>query len=319
MELKQKPEDFIVEEIIDLDRRAGAYIYVKLVKRNLNTIDVINQISKILNIPRIQIGFAGNKDKVAITTQYISLNNIKKEQIQAIHIPDVKLTPLHSGSKPIFLGQLLGNNFRVKSNIRIRGLRIDSMVNYYGQQRFSSNNKDVGKAILLKNYKEACRLINDQRINNFLKNTNNAEKALKLLDKRLLSLYVNAYQSYLWNEVAKTFIRENYRKYINYDNLLFVERPKSNMQIPLISYDTVFKNPYIKRIYFNLMKKESIKTSDYEESIFPKLISKTGYRPLFVKVRNFHASGDFIEFFLPKGSYATIFMKYLEALTKKSK
>ncbi len=317
MELKQKPEDFIVEEVIELDKRQGNYLYAKLVKKNYNTIDAINLISKVLNIQRNDIGFAGNKDKVAITTQYISLYKVKKEDLLKLNIKDIKVIPLYSGFTPIFLGQLTGNNFRIKNDLKLRRLRLDAMVNYYGEQRFSSNNKDVGKAILLKNYKKACLLINDPKVNSLLKINNNAEKALKLLDRRLLSLYINAFQSYLWNEIAKSYIRENYRKYITYKDLLFIERPKTNVTIPLISYDTKFKNPLVKRIYFNLMRKEGITQENYEYGLLPKLISKTGYRQLFIKVRNFRISRDHIEFFLPKGSYDTIFIKNIEALLSK--
>jgi len=313
-----KPEDFIVDEIIDLDNKPGNYLYVKLVKKNLNTLDIINELSTALKIPRSYIGFAGNKDKHAVTTQYISLYNVKKESLKNFKILNAHLIPLHYGSRPIVLGSLIGNHFKVKVDFKIkRRIRFDYLVNYFGEQRFSSNNKDVGKALLVRDFRKACRLINNDKINNYLKNNpNDYIGALKTLDKYLLSLYVNAFQAYLWNEVAKSIIIKTHKKYIIYENLLFVERPKSNFIIPLISYDTKFKNNFIKDFYIELLKKENISLVNYFIREFPNITFKTSSRPLFVKVKSLKVYKDHIEFDLPKGSFATVFIKNLKALNK---
>jgi len=39
--IKQRPEDFIVEEIIELDSKPGPYFYIKLTKKQWNTLDVV--------------------------------------------------------------------------------------------------------------------------------------------------------------------------------------------------------------------------------------------------------------------------------------
>ena len=316
--MENKPEDFIVDELIELDRRSGEYLYVRLVKKNLNTLDVLNAISKSLNIPRSHIGFAGNKDKNALTSQYISLYKVKLSDLKKFKMQNVNLTPLHYGSKPIFLGSSLGNYFKIKIDFKIkRGLRIDYLTNYFGQQRFSSNNKDVGKALLLNDFSKACKLINNDKINYYLKNNkDDFVGALKKLDRTLLSLYINAFQAYLWNEVAKSVIKYNYKHYHIFDNLLFVERPRSSLIIPLISYDTNFKNNVIKKHYFELLRKENINITNYYIKEFPQIVFKTGSRHLFVRVKNFKIHKDFVEFVLPKGAFATVFIKNIKAINK---
>ncbi len=313
----RKPEDFIVEELIVLDTKPGKFLYVKLTKKNLNTLDVIEELAKKLNIPLRSIGFAGNKDKNAITTQFISLYGVRKDKISQIKIPGVSLVPLHYGSRAIALGSLNGNRFHVKVDFRVSlRNRISWMVNYYGDQRFSSNNKEIGKSILQRDFRKACSLMNNPKINDFLKaNPGDYINALKSIDKKLLSLFVNAYQAFLWNGVAKKFIRDNHKKVINVDNLLFVDRPKFKIVIPLISYDTRFTHKNIKNYYYDLLIKENIKLQDYFIPQLPGIIHKTSYRPLFVQVKDFKLKRDqFIEFSLPKGSFATIFLKFLKAV-----
>ncbi len=315
MELKQNPEDFIVHEIIDLDKKPGDYLYVEITKKDLNTQDVINEIARILNIQKRSIGFAGNKDKRAITTQYFSLYKVRKDLINKIKINNVRIIPLHYGSRPIFLGALIGNHFKIKYTRPIRGrIRLDNIVNYYGEQRFSSNNKDIGKALLERDFKKACSLINNDKVNNYIKRKSDFIGALRLIDRSLLSLYINAFQAYLWNEVAKRFIKENYKHNIEFEGLYFVEKPRTRVSIPLISFNTKIKNKTIKHYYLDLLRKEGIRFFHYNLPEFSNLISKTSFRPLFTQVKDFRISKDYIEFELPKGSFATIFIKNLEAL-----
>ncbi len=185
---KRNPEDFIVHENIKLNGKKGAFLYVELTKTNRNTMDVIEEIAKKIRVPLKYIGFAGNKDKRAITTQYISIYRGRPEQISGLKIENVILKPLHFGSEPIYLGGLTSNNFKIKLdeklNPKIKSLKV---ANYYGEQRFSENNKDVGKAIIKQNYQEACRLINSEQIKNYLKsNEEDYLGALKKINKDLL-------------------------------------------------------------------------------------------------------------------------------------
>ena len=90
--IKQKPEDFIVEEITGIKpKESGRYIYYKLKKTNYTVLRALEHIAARLNIPLKKIGFAGTKDKAAVTTQYISFDSVKKERIDNIELKDIKL------------------------------------------------------------------------------------------------------------------------------------------------------------------------------------------------------------------------------------
>lgn len=324
---KRNPEDFIVRENIKLDGKKGEYLYVEMTKTNLNTMDVLKDLAYKLNIPLRFIGFAGNKDKRAITTQYLSIFQGKPEYINQIKIEGVKLKPLHFGSKPLYLGALAGNHFKIKIDPTLHPVKITKVANYYGEQRFSENNKDVGKAILKQEYEEACKLINNDQGNFYLKkNPEDFIGALKTtINLDLLSLYVNAFQSHLWNEVAKQFLTDNFQSAVSYDGLLFVQNPKINIEIPLITFDTFIKQKNLRTYYNNILRKENVSQEDYDMIDFPELVQDTSSRPLFIDVKNLkytefpnkenkEVKDHFIEFDLPKGSFATIVIKHLEAM-----
>src|SRR5688572_3108998 len=72
--LKSTPADFLVDEIPAYEPCGdGPHLYVRFRKTNLTTEDAVRSIARSLGIDRREIGVAGLKDKVAVTTQWISL------------------------------------------------------------------------------------------------------------------------------------------------------------------------------------------------------------------------------------------------------
>lgn len=294
--IKEKPEDFIVEEIIDLDDSPGPYLYIKLTKKQWNTLDVIAQLQKRLHIQRSQIGYAGLKDKQGITTQYLSLFRVPKSSLSNIKIKDVTIQPLFNGPKAITIGSLKENKFKIKLNEP--PIKIEFIENYFGEQRFSKDNIRIGKCLVTNNFKEAYKLITN-------KESNQPINELRKLEFHLLSLYLSAYQSYLWNKVAETYLETKYSTI----------KPK-NIQIPLISFDTEFKNKKIEQIYKDLLKEENITKQNFIIKQLPELITTSKNRELIVEIPDFEIIDDEISFTLPKGSYATIVIEKMNYLFK---
>ena len=109
--LKQIPEDFIVNEISNFEVKGkGNYSYYILRKKNYSTLRAAEHIAEKIGIPLKWIGFAGNKDKAAITSQLISIKNKKAD---GISLKDIELNYLGSGDEPISLGDLEGNRFEI--------------------------------------------------------------------------------------------------------------------------------------------------------------------------------------------------------------
>ena len=66
-----------------------------------------------LNIPLKNIGFAGSKDKIAVTEQVISIRAIKKERVERLKLKDIEFSYIGQGNNPISLGDLRANRFRI--------------------------------------------------------------------------------------------------------------------------------------------------------------------------------------------------------------
>ncbi|MCG3227062.1 MAG: tRNA pseudouridine(13) synthase TruD, partial [Candidatus Heimdallarchaeota archaeon] len=104
--IKQIPEDFIVGEIIEdqqvldpredqfkLPGRTGLFLHFVLIKRNLDTSNALDWVSKLWRIQRDNINVAGLKDKRAITAQRVSVWGVKdsfeKGMIKEIDLPTI--------------------------------------------------------------------------------------------------------------------------------------------------------------------------------------------------------------------------------------
>ena len=305
-----EPEDFIVEELIKLKECSGSYLYIKVKKRNWNTIDLINLISTRLNVRRKDIGFAGIKDKNAITTQYISVNNSNIEKINRLKIKDVELTPLFYGDKPIRMGDLIGNKFKI--NLGFKTKKVDFIENYFGEQRFSKNNVDIARYILKKDFKKACELIDHKDVNGHLSlNKNDFIGALKKVDRKLLGLIVGSYQSYLFNRYVCDYLK-NFKDSYSHKGYIFVKKFKRNKEFKLLSFDNYDD-------YLNYLKEDSLNEDDLIVRSIPYVLFLDNKRKLFVKVSDFKVRGNTVEFSLPKGSYATVVISKLESLILNNK
>jgi tRNA(Glu) U13 pseudouridine synthase TruD len=75
-QIKSKPEDFIVEEILWewVPSWKWDFLYVFFEKENLTTMDIVDDLTKNFHLQRDEIGIAWLKDKAWITRQWISIS-----------------------------------------------------------------------------------------------------------------------------------------------------------------------------------------------------------------------------------------------------
>jgi len=79
-ELKEQVKDFMVTEMANHETGEGDHLIVKLRKQNMTTMEVIDKLSSMLHISKDRIGYAGNKDKRAVTEQHISIQGKTKKK-----------------------------------------------------------------------------------------------------------------------------------------------------------------------------------------------------------------------------------------------
>ena len=327
--LKQIPEDFIVREVRKSELSNGRFTYVKIHKKLRNTLDVAKEIAKRLGIKEKQIGFAGSKDKHAITEQLFSIENVNENKINTLDIENVTLEFLGYADKAIFLGDLEGNKFEIViRNLEEVSLNaVDFVENYFDEQRFSKNNVEIGRSLIKKNFKNACELIDDLKLKQHLeKHGNDYIGAIKKVSPRLLIMYVHAYQSYLWNETLAKYLKQFTHQEVEYSlgNFVFVDE-KQDVKVPLIGFDTSFNDSKIEKIVLSLMEKEGITLTDFVIKQIPELSREGELRDAFVDVKDFKLfdveEDDLnigkkkvkVVFTLGKGSYATIVVRKLFA------
>ncbi|MFH1638298.1 MAG: tRNA pseudouridine(13) synthase TruD [Candidatus Woesearchaeota archaeon] len=314
MILKKVPEDFKVKEIINLEKCEGKYSYYLLRKKGMNTMDAVMEVARKMGVEAKKIGYAGLKDKNAVTEQYISVIHGKEKSFKAKYL-DVEY--LGKGKVAIDSTILVGNEFEIV----VRGLDevletpIDKFPNYFDEQRFGVDMKNhlVGKALLKKEFLEACNLMG-------LEATKESSVSVLQKNKRLVKLCFSAYQSYLFNLALAEYIKKNAKhieKRYSFGNLIFPLEDVPNIRLPLLQFDTE------EDIYDGIMADEGIEKRDFVVRQLPFLISTTFYRDAIASVGNFTIVStedddkgkkkQLLKFTLLKGSYATMLLKFCEA------
>ena len=299
MRIKQIPEDFVVKEILDLELGDGSYTYFLLKKRNWNTLDAVNEIARKLDINSKRFGFAGNKDKKAVTEQYVSVLNVGRDNLEGLRIKDIEIKVIGKGEERINLGALEGNEFIITvRDLDEKRKGVDRVINYFDEQRFGVDRKNhlIGRCMVKKDFKGACNLLG------LNVEENDYVGALRRVSRRLLRFYICSYQSYLWNKTVER-LGGDYGK------------------IPTIGFLTEFDDKKVKEVVGGILKEEGIGLKEFIIRQMPELSLEGGERDMFSEVTDFKTldfsedelnKGKFkqiINFKLPKGSYATVVVK----------
>ena len=152
--IRNQYEDFYVEEIPEIiPEGEGPNVYVWIEKLGRTTLDVVLDIARDLHISRKRMGFAGMKDKKAITRQWICIANMDSQeqldQVKALDIYKTDFLKVVRGRKKLRMGQLKGNKFKIlikdlddieksadTANEVLKELQLTGVPNYFGWQRF---------------------------------------------------------------------------------------------------------------------------------------------------------------------------------------
>ncbi|MFH0870768.1 MAG: tRNA pseudouridine(13) synthase TruD [archaeon] len=318
--IKQQPEDFLVREnpLRDL-KEQGEYSIFTMSKRSYNTESAVQRIADALRIPRKNIGYAGSKDNRAVSEQSISIKGVRKERAEGLSLKDISLKFLGFSDEPINLGDHKGNWFEITvRNIEQKPKPVDRIVNYFGEQRFSTNNAEIGKAMLKKDFKRAAELMmehsgkEEEKAQEYLeKHRADYVGALRTIPWKNLTMYIHAYQSMLWNETAKRY--------------LSTPRAEAATKIPIVGFATEIDDPTIKDSIDTILKEEGITLQDFVIRAIPDLTSAGSERELYAEVKDL-SIGELeddelnpgkrkvlLKFSLGRGSYATEIIKAMFA------
>lgn len=198
---KENPEDFIVEEVYDLNLNGQKHCVFILEKKNWTTLKAIEMIADKIGVSVKRFNIAGQKDKQGITRQYVSCAGIGRRDLERVRIRDIRLEFVGYSDKPIMLGGLNGNKFKIiAKDLKKELKKIEHIPNYYDDQRFGGYRPNLhlaGKEILKNNYEEAVKLM---LIYPFDNESEDYKKARRLMEKDWGDFNVNAVPKYLTNE-----------------------------------------------------------------------------------------------------------------------
>ncbi len=333
---KQSPRDFVVEEIpLYAFSGEGEHLILQIRKKNLTTPEMIGILARYLGIKNKEIGYAGLKDKHAMTKQYISLHKKYEEALERFEHEDVKILSKNYHNNKIRIGHLKGNRFYIKLkkvlptaamkiDEALKSIEANGMPNYFGYQRFGNDgdNHILGQKI--------------------------AKGEAKERNPRVKQLLINAYQSHLFNlwlskrleinSLVNSFAPSEIESLLNMPNDEVSKMKAQKHPFKLISGDIMEHYPHgrifefegsqedLERFYARditvtgLLCGKKVRTAagvaGEIEKLFDDTINEDGARryawvyPTEIEGRYNSMEAQYeLNFSLPKGSYATVLIE----------
>lgn len=157
--LKASPEDFVVVEDLGFEPDGeGEHILVRILKNGCNTRFVADALAKFLKIHAREVSFAGQKDKHAVTEQWLCARVPGKEMpdLSAFQLEGCKVLEYARHKRKLRLGALKGNAFtlvlrevshRDEVEFRLHAINTGGVPNYFGAQRFGIGGSNLQGAL----------------------------------------------------------------------------------------------------------------------------------------------------------------------------
>ena len=157
--IRVTPEDFVVDEITGIvPTGAGEHAWLRIRKRNANTQWVAQRLAALAGVRAVAIGYAGLKDRRALTSQVftVHLPGRPDPDWSAIEGPEIEILEATRHQRKLQRGALRGNRFRLRVGDlggdraalgeRLARLRERGVPNYFGPQRFGHGNANLAAA-----------------------------------------------------------------------------------------------------------------------------------------------------------------------------
>jgi len=198
--LKLLNEDFMVTELpLQLPSGAGEHIWLEIEKNGANTAFVAQQLAEAAGVQEWDVGYAGLKDRYAITRQWFSIYSPKGEtpDLTLLQHPEFKVLSQSRHVKKLRPGDLQGNRFRIvlrelsggsdaiaAIEANLKAIASQGVPNYFGAQRFGfeGGNVEQGRAMLA--------------------------REIRVRNPKKKGIYLSAVRSFVFNEVLALRIQQ---------------------------------------------------------------------------------------------------------------
>lgn len=235
-QIKQEPEDFKVDEELGFEPTGeGEHLYLRIAKRNLSTTDVASLLSRSLNVATKDIGYAGMKDRRAVTSQWFSVKSPRQdiEDLSQLNLPPgatVDVVESVRNQRKLKIGSHRLNHFRIllskldgdKTEVekKLGWLRDNGFPNYFGSQRFGKN---------LSNLEQVQKLFDETKAD---------QDTPRKPNRKRTSMLFSAARSYLFNHILSERIGQAcWNKYVPGD-VLNLDGTSRNFNVDLGAWDS---------------------------------------------------------------------------------
>ena len=196
--IKQFPEDFVVVEHTGLEPSGeGEHLWLRLRKTGLSTQEAVKRLANVSSVAQRDIGYAGLKDRHAVSEQWISLLwPMASEADWLKTLPDgMELIKQARHRRKLRKGALKGNHFELtlrqvacadKTAVeqRIQQLSAEGFPNYFAEQRFGRDGANVSKARAM------------------------FDRSMKVRHRFRRGLFLSAARSWIFNKVLAERVRQ---------------------------------------------------------------------------------------------------------------
>ena len=198
--LKRLNEDFIVTELpLQRPSGEGEHLWLDVEKNGANTAFVAQQLADAASVQERDVGYAGLKDRHAITRQWFSIYLPKGEtpDLTQLQHPEFKVLSQSRHVKKLRPGDLQGNRFRIvlrdvagdphvmkAVEANLKAVASQGVPNYFGAQRFGHDggNVEQGRAMLA--------------------------REIRVRNPKKKGIYLSAVRSFVFNEVLALRIQQ---------------------------------------------------------------------------------------------------------------
>ncbi|MFG6446788.1 tRNA pseudouridine(13) synthase TruD [Roseateles sp. BYS180W] len=195
--LKSLNEDFVVTELpLQLPSGEGEHIWLDIEKNGANTAFVAQQLAEAAGVQERDVGYAGLKDRYAITRQWFSIYFPKGDtpDLTQLQHPEFKVLGQSRHVKKLRPGDLQGNRFRIvlrdvagdraAIEANLQAIAAQGVPNYFGAQRFGfeGGNVEQGRAMLA--------------------------REIRVRNPKKKGIYLSAVRSFVFNEVLAQRIQQ---------------------------------------------------------------------------------------------------------------
>lgn len=156
---RSRPEDFQVEEVDGFEAAGqGEHLLLTVEKRGMNTVHAAKRIARWAGIPEMGVGYAGMKDRHAVTRQRFSVHFPKRvaPDLEGLVSDDLRVLASVWHNRKLPRGALKGNRFILvlrgvegdpaAIEQRLRAIAAQGLPNYFGDQRFGRDGDNVESA-----------------------------------------------------------------------------------------------------------------------------------------------------------------------------